>query len=123
MTKLMPTDIKSEVLTVLRAAARGKGSTPGFLTSYQILSKLPEALRTRLQAEIGDAGEGNGKHYTAASAVAQACEQLHRDGHARKEYWDTSGATFKIEGQTDANASFGLCAIFQAIAEDQSKAD
>ncbi len=115
---LMPTDIKSEVLKVLRDAATGRGSTPRFLTSYQILARLPDAMRAQLQAERGNAGEGGGQHYGPATVVAKAGELLKGAGLARIEYWDTGGVTFTIAGQSDAPASFAVCALFQALDGD-----
>jgi hypothetical protein len=118
MPNLMPSDIKSDALAVLHAAATGRGSVPRFLTSYQILARLPDAIRVRLQTERGHAGEGGGRHYGPATVVAQAGELLKGDGLVRIEYWDTGGVTFTIAGQPDAPASFAVCALFQAIIGD-----
>lgn len=111
----MPTDIKPDVLQVLRDAATGKGTVPRFLTSYQILARLPETVRARLLAERGNAGDGGGQHYGPATVVAKAGEVLEREGVVRIEYWDTGGVTFTIAGQPDAPASFAVCALFQAL--------
>lgn len=113
----MPTDIKPEVLAVLRNAAMGRGETPRFLTSYQILARLPAPVRDRLRQERGDAGQGGGQYYGPATVVSKAAELLVSDELARIEYWDTRGATFSIEGQDDAPASFPVCALFQAIVD------
>ncbi|MDB4958165.1 MAG: hypothetical protein JWO36_5734 [Myxococcales bacterium] len=118
MPNLMPTDIKPEVLAVLRAAATGRGEVPRFLTSYQILARLSEPTRTRLMAERGNAGAGGGQNFGPATVVAKAGELLKGDQLVRIEYWDTGGVTFSIAGQPDAPASFAICAIFQAIPEE-----
>jgi len=114
MPNLLPSAIKSEVLAVLRAAKKGKGKIPRFLTSYQVLARLPKPIRTRLLAERGNAGDGGGQHYGPATVVAKAGELLTNEGLARIEYWDTGGITFAIAGQPDAPASFPVCALFQA---------
>lgn len=117
MSKLMPSDITDEVLDVLRNTANGKGESPCFLTSYQILARLQVAVRQRLHNERGNAGQGGGQYYGPATVVAKACEMLESRGLARIEYWDTRGATFAIDGQDDAPPSFEVCAMFQAILE------
>src|SRR5262245_26392632 len=106
MPNLMPTDIKPEVLAVLRNAARGRSETPWFLTSYQILARLPEPIRARLLFERGNAGHGGGQYYGPATVVSKAADLLVKEGLARIEYWDTGGSTFKIDGQEDAPPSF-----------------
>jgi len=115
MPNLMPTDVKTEVLTVLRSAATGRGEIPRFLTSYQILARLPEPTRMRLLAERGNAGQHGGQNYGPATVVAKAGELLKAEGLVRIEYWDTGGVTFTIAGQPDAPASFKICALFQAV--------
>jgi hypothetical protein len=112
---LMPSEIKADVMTVLQEAATGRGEVPRFLTAYQILARLPEAIRARLHSERGAAGEGGGHHFSAARAVSMAGELLHHEGLARIEYWDTGGVTFTIAGQPDAPAAFEVCALFQAV--------
>lgn len=115
MPNLMPTEIKQDVLAVLRGAATGRGDVPRFLTSYQILARFPEPIRARLLAERGNAGAHGGQNYGPATVVAKAGELLTAEGLARLEYWDTGGVTFTIAGQPDAPVSFEICALFQAI--------
>lgn len=118
MPNLLPTDIKAEVLAVLRVAATGRGDLPRFLTSYQILARLPEATRERLLAERGNAGQHGGQSYGPATVVAKAGELLKAERLARLEYLDGSGVTFTIAGQPDAPAAFEICALFQTIVDE-----
>ena len=74
MPNLMPTDIKPDVLAVLRNAATGRSETPWFVTSYQILARLPEPIRTAASAERGNAGHGGGQFYGPATVVSKAAE-------------------------------------------------
>ena len=62
MPDLMPSEIVDDVRRVLEAAHRGRGS-PNFLTAYQILDRLPPAIRTRLISERTRGGEGAGTEY------------------------------------------------------------
>lgn len=57
---IRPSEIIDDVRTVLKSAAKGKGSKPNFLTAYQILDRLPDPLRTQLIAERGTRRKGTG---------------------------------------------------------------
>ncbi|HEY2412165.1 MAG TPA: hypothetical protein VGI40_07985 [Pirellulaceae bacterium] len=73
---LMPSDILSEVETVLKNARTGKGTEPAFLTAFQILERLPSQLRDQLIQERGLGGKGTGVAYAAPSVVSDAAEKL-----------------------------------------------
>ncbi len=61
MPDLMPSDIKDDVLKVLKDAEKRHGKYQVFLTSYQILDLLPDQIKKRLINERGLGGEGSGK--------------------------------------------------------------
>ena len=112
--KMMPTDIKNDVLDVLRTTSRGKGRRPTYLTAYQILARLPAAIRRRLIAERGRAGAGAKQHYAAASVVAKAGTLLRKSHTVEIVYWDTRGSEFSIKGQISARPSFPVCGLYRA---------
>ena len=47
-----------------------------WITSYQILAMLPQAIRTELIDKYGGSGEGAGHHFGAASFVAVTADNL-----------------------------------------------
>ena len=72
MSKLMPKDIKNEVMDVLLDASQGKNSYHGFLTAYQILNKLPKPTREKLISDWKKGGKGIGTYFAATGVVAKA---------------------------------------------------
>ena len=90
---LSPSDIRPAVEEVLR-------STGNSLASYQILDRLPEALRDQIIAERGMPGAGQGNRYTAASLVTDAVELLLPSKEAPyRVYLEMGDTTFTIAGQ------------------------
>ena len=76
MPKLMPTDIKDEVQSVLKKAKKDSRYGRSYLTAHQLLEKLPSQIRDQLIKERGMPGQGAGKYYAAASVVSDAAEML-----------------------------------------------
>lgn len=70
--KLYPRHIGDEVLGVLGQAARGKGPRPQFVTAYQVLQRLPVAVRQNLEHHYGPSGRNARRYFGAASCVAHA---------------------------------------------------
>lgn len=120
MANVMPSDILHEVLTVLRDAGTGKGSTRWFLTAYQILDRLPPHLRDQLIRERGMPGIGSGNHYASASVVADACEMLARRDKVRIEYLDPGGTQALVKGQW-ITPSYDVCGLYQYIASGDAE--
>jgi hypothetical protein len=53
-------DLSTAVLGVLKAAMHGKNVAPGWVTAYQVLNRLPEAVRADLvEAQGGYGGRAN----------------------------------------------------------------
>lgn len=96
MVHLMPTDVVEEVRAVLARAPDAGRYGRSFLTAYQILERLPAAIRDRLIAERGLGGLGTGTSYAAPSVVAQAAEMLDAEIAA----FDSVGVTISVAGQT-----------------------
>ena len=109
MEKLKPSDIVDEVTVVLERANQGKGSSPCFLSAYQILDRLPSALKNDLIFERGLGGKGTGVHYSAASLVSDAAEKV--EG-IEIDYLDTDGLNITINNQK-VEAGFEVCGIYK----------
>lgn len=72
-------DLATAVIEVMRTAMHGKNTEPGWVTAYQVLNRLPEALRAELVRDTGgyggranDADRGTG----AANAVMRVLRDL-----------------------------------------------
>jgi hypothetical protein len=77
MSNLMPSNIKTEVETVLRSVQVNSGGRGrSYLTAYQILEQLQQHTRDRLLAERGTPGLGSGNYYAAANVVSDAAEMI-----------------------------------------------
>lgn len=76
MSRIMPSDIVREVELVLQNANQGKGSSPCWMTAYQILHRLTPTLRDQIIAERLIGGAGTGVHYAAPSVVLDAAEMI-----------------------------------------------
>jgi Fe-S oxidoreductase len=111
MPNLMPNDVVDDVRSVLREANRGKGPTPNFLTSYQILDRLPEAIRDRLIRERTLGGRGAGVSYSAASVVSDAAEMLRTEG-IEIVYLDSAGISMSVAGQA-VQPGAAVCGAFR----------
>lgn len=106
---IMPKQIVNDVVAILTQAKQGKGTQPCFLSSFQILERLPTATRDQIILERGMAGSGTGSHYAAATLVAQACEMVPgRD----ETYVDTKGMTFEVAGKS-INPGYEICKFYR----------
>ncbi|HEY3320082.1 MAG TPA: hypothetical protein VGP72_06435 [Planctomycetota bacterium] len=105
----MPMDIVNEVQQVLAQSARGKGIEPSFVTAYQILERLPPAIRQRLKDERGRGGAGTGVYYSAPSVVAEAAAKV---PGVIIGYLDTGGLKLVI-GEEQVEAGNVLCGIYR----------
>jgi hypothetical protein len=106
---LMPSNIRDEVRDVLARASRGKGDETTFLTAYQILARLPEAIRARLIDERQLGGKGTGVHYAAASVVSDAAEQIQG---VEVRYLDTRQLTIHVAGQL-VEPGYQVCGLYR----------
>ena len=87
-----------------------------YLTTYQILDRLPDDIRLPLIDNRGQPGAGNGNHFTAANEVAMAAETLVRNGEVEPAIWlDTRGIQFKCGDNGNAWISSGspTCALYR----------
>ncbi|MFA5061657.1 MAG: hypothetical protein WC526_00745 [Patescibacteria group bacterium] len=110
MAKVDADEISAAIREVLANASTGKGTTRAYLTAYQILKRLPQALQDTLQAEYGRSGKGGGWPFGPATRVAQVASGLHGVHHVSL---DTRGLQFDV-GQTDeVEAGYNLCALFR----------
>lgn len=112
--KLMPSDIVGEVERVLRGGAAGKGLYPVYLTAYQILEALPQAIRDRLIAERGMPGQGSGSHYGAAGVVGKAAMMLRGIEIA---YVQSQSMVFEVDG-TIIRPGYHVCGIYRLPPEE-----
>ena len=117
MANLMPSGITDEVLDILKNAGWGKGDGPQYITAYQILERLPDAVKQRLVAERGQPGAGSGHHYAAASVVSDAAEMLKNQGLVEIEYMDCTGLELSISG-TPIVPGYPVCGLYRVV-EDQ----
>lgn len=76
MSNIMPSDITSDVATILQTAQVNTGGR-SYLTAYQILELLPQPIKDQIIAERGTPGLKSGNHYAAANVVSDAAEMLH----------------------------------------------
>ena len=110
MSKLKPKDIRDEVRNVLEGThidTGGRGRS--FLTAYQILERLPPAMRAQLIRERGTPGSGAGTYYAAASVVSDAAEML--KPYIEIRFLDTSLLKIMLENGTEiepGNPNVGL---------------
>jgi hypothetical protein len=106
---LMPADIASNVQRVLQKARKGKGTERPFLTAYQILNRLPKALRLQIITERKRPGKGAQVHFAAASLVSKAAAGL---PGVEITYLDTRGLGFHVDGALVA-AGYGVCGLYR----------
>ena len=109
MSKIMPSDIIPQVRNVLSNASKGKGTVPCFLTAYQILDRLPSALKETLIHERTRGGKGAGVYYGAASLVSDAAEQI---PEIEISYLDTKGLAIQFE-QSSINPGYEVCGLYR----------
>lgn len=115
---LKPSDVVEEVRAVLAAANRGKGHAPHFLTAYQILERLPHALRDQLISERGMPGEKAGVYHAAASVVKDAL--LHQlRSEIEIAYFDNVGASFDVAGSS-VRGGYPVCGLYRLIEGEQN---
>ena len=109
MDKLKPSEIVDEVREVLENASSGKGESPHYLTAYQILDRLPDALKDRIISERGPSGKGAGSHYSSASLISDAAELVE---DIEISYLDARGLSMTV-GNLGIQAGFEVCGIYR----------
>ena len=109
MPRIMPSDIVREVETVLRNANQGKGSSPCWLTAYQILHRLPNTLRDQIIAERLIGGTGTGVHYAAPSVVSDAAEMVRG---IQIDFLDCENLTVSIDGNL-RTPGYPVCGLYR----------
>ncbi|WP_437568288.1 hypothetical protein [Sorangium sp. So ce542] len=85
-----------EIRAALANAAKGRGSRPHFLTSYQILNRLSQSTKLRLISEHGSPGAGAQTYHSAASVIAGCLQKM--GGEVERMYLDARGAAFDVDG-------------------------
>lgn len=98
----------AQIMKVLSQGAKGKSKRPQFMTSYQILHRLPVATKSALIGQYGDPGANAGKHYTAASHIDRALRNLR--GRIQVEYLDAKGISF---GGGGTRAGYPVCGLYR----------
>jgi hypothetical protein len=109
-SKTPQSEIVNEVRRVLHSAAKGKGLSPNFLTAYQILSRLPMDLQTRLIEGHGRGGKGWGKGKGAANVVMRALRSLKAE--LEIAFLDTKGLELTV-GDHVVEAGNRVCALYR----------
>ena len=115
MPSLMPSEIVDDVRQVLLAAHRGRGCS-SFLTAYQILDRLPPAIRARLISERTVGGEGAGTEYGAPSVVARAAMSI---PGVQIEYMDSVGIAIQVDRRS-VTPSYEVCGLYRLANIDES---
>ena len=120
MPKLKRPDIAEEVLTAIRGAAR-VGSLDddapeqrSFLTAYQILERLPAAIRNKLIKAHGKADHGDGNYVSAATFVARTAMTIPSVATA---WLDTKGLSILVDGKPVVGGS-PVCALYSLRESD-----
>jgi hypothetical protein len=94
---------------VLERAAKGKGLHSHYVTSYQIIDRLPKGMRVGLIEKHGKAGRGAGSHASAAKHVAKLLDGM---AGIDVEYFDTRGVAFRL-GPEQVKAGFSVCGLYR----------
>jgi hypothetical protein len=100
------------VQDVLANAASGRGRERHYLTSYQILDRLPPALRDALIVEYGPPGRGAGANFTSASRIAQIAREV-----GDYDYLDAQGLAFGVGDVEKVAAGYSVVGIYRAKQE------
>ena len=95
---ITPTNILPDVLTVLQDAKDGDGN-PMFITSYQVLERLPKPSRDQILAERPRPGAGTGAYFSADTVTAQALDMHVKRSAAEKEWLDSREFTISVGGK------------------------
>ena len=117
MDELKPTDVVEDVRAVLASARKGKGDRPNYLTAFQILDRLPDALRARLIGERTEGGRAAGTVFAAPSVISRAA----RMAGAEVEYLDSIGLSVLVAGQA-VTPSYEVCGVYRLPAVEQAYA-
>jgi hypothetical protein len=96
---------------VLQNANPGKGARPHYVTSYQIVERLPAAERAALITTYGHGGKGAGRADTAPAVVAKVLKH-ELAGEVDVEYMDINGTHFTIDGR-DVDAGYGIVGLYR----------
>lgn len=110
MAKVEAIELIQPITDVLMSASMGRGAERGFLTGYQILKRLSQALQEQLRAAYGDVGKHGGQPFGAATRVSQVAAEIQG---VEQRYLDTGGLQFDVGQSKDVVASFELCALFR----------
>lgn len=106
MPPVKPSEIVKDVMRVLP-----KGH---YVTSIQILNRIPSSIRTKLISSRGRPGANSGRYYTPATDVAKAADMLEKMGKAEKTWLDTKDLRLECEGDV-VKAGNPSCALYRAI--------
>lgn len=107
-------ELSSAVIDVLRSAMHGKNAEPGWVTAYQVLNRLPEALRADLVREHGGYG-GRSNDAERGTGAANAVMRVLRD-HPNVEvsYFDAwQDSQFAVGEGTWIQPGNVTCAIYR----------
>ncbi|MCL2726637.1 MAG: hypothetical protein FWD69_19630 [Polyangiaceae bacterium] len=103
---------------VLQSASSGKGSRPHYLTSYQIVERLPAPERSTLIATYGRGGKGAGRADTAPAVIAKVLKH-ELAGEVDVQYMDVSGTHFMVDGQV-VEAGYGVVGLYRLRDQEDS---
>lgn len=112
MSRLMPDDILDDVRVVMSNVRHEHENESYFVTAYQVLARLPAAVRERLIQERGMPGAGSGVSYSSASLVSSALKNLARAGEIEIAYMDCVGVMTKVNGQTII-PGYEVCGLYR----------
>jgi len=103
--------LRDEILHVLETTKTGKGTQPGFVTAYQILTRLPKPTYDALIAKYKLPGKGAKTYYAAASRVATKLDAMKLV--VEKAYFDPAGVKFDVGNETFRDAGYPFVAIYR----------
>jgi transcriptional regulator with XRE-family HTH domain len=102
--------LRYEVRRVLIGATDGKGTEPGFLTSYQILERLRPDLRDKLIETRGGVGAGSGASFSPTRDIGIAIDAM--GDEVEKRYIDARGMSFRVADEM-VTSGYPLISIYR----------
>ncbi|HEY1693405.1 MAG TPA: hypothetical protein VGG39_14660 [Polyangiaceae bacterium] len=109
--------VVDEIRNVLRGASAGKGAAPHYVTTYQVIARLPKSMREALIAEHGKVGAGAGSWTSAATYVASLLKNM---SGVEYDYFDTRDTKFCLDESDEPRAGNPVCGIWRLKREAPS---